>query len=275
MLSDREHGVMTRPPILLLHGLFSNPTLLSSWVSTLESAGYRVHTPALPGHDPVDIEVLSRVTLSDYVSHALAAYDGLDETPIVIGHSIGGLIAQHVAAARDPLALVLLASVPPGVLWPQMRSLPHLFPLMPALMKGRPVRPSDATFRAIPLLGLPEAEQREIIAGFVPDSAHVFRSMSLGSRDTRVDHRAVRCPVLCVSGGADRNVATWISRRIARRYSAQEHHHPNLPHWIVAPSALSQVAPPVLGWLEARVAESVPCQRATAASRNRPVSSAT
>lgn len=246
---------MSRPPVLLLHGMFSTPKLLSNWVSALESAGYRVHAPAMPGHDPVDMQLLSRVTLSDYVTHALAAYDELDETPIVIGHSIGGLIAQHVAAARDPKALVLLAPVPPGVLWPQLRSLSHLLRLMPRLVKGQPVRPSDETFRAIPLVGLPAPEQEDLIPAFIPDSAHVFRSMSVGSRDTHVDRRAVRCPVLCVSGGADRNVATWISRRIARRYSAQEHYHPDLPHWIVADSALPQVAPPVLGWLDARVAE--------------------
>ncbi|MDG5484050.1 alpha/beta hydrolase [Mycolicibacterium gadium] len=248
---------MSRPPILLLHGMFSTPKLLSGWVSLLESAGYRVHAPAYPGHDPVDMAVLSRVTLSDYIAAALTAYDELDETPIVIGHSIGGLVAQHVAAAREPRAVVLLAPVPPGVLWPQLRSLPHLFPIMGSLIKGRPVKPSEETFRAVPLSGLPAAEQREVIAGFVPDSAHVFRSMSLGSPDTRVDPHAVHCPVLCVSGGADRNVATWISRRIARRYSAQQHHHPDLPHWIVANSALHQVAPPVMAWLDARVTESV------------------
>ena len=248
---------MSRPPILLLHGMFSTPKLLAGWVSTLESAGYRVHTPVYPGHDPVDMGVLSSVTLSDYIAHALAAYDELDESPLVIGHSIGGLVAQHVAAARDPKAMVLLAPVPPGVLWPQLRSLPHLFPIMGSLIKGKPVKPSEETFRAVPLFGLPAAEQQELIAGFVPDSAHVFRSMSIGSRDTRVDPAAVRCPVLCVSGGADRNVATWISHRIARRYSAQEHHHPDLPHWIVADSALPQVAPPVLGWLEARITDLV------------------
>jgi pimeloyl-ACP methyl ester carboxylesterase len=250
-MSDHD----ARPPILFLHGLFSNPALMTDWIEFLESAGYTCHTPALPGHQPADLAVLSRITLSDYVNHALAAYDALDESPVVIGHSIGGLIAQRVAAVRNPRAMVLLASVPPGVLWPQLRSLPHLLPLMPSLLTGRPIRPSDATFRAIPLYGLEDNEMSEIIGKFVPDSPHVFNSMSLGTRDTRIDRRAVSSPVLCVSGGADRNVANWTSRRIARRYGAQHHHHPGLPHWIVARSALHQVAPPVLGWLDATLAD--------------------
>ncbi|MDT5091922.1 MAG: hypothetical protein QOH60_1285 [Mycobacterium sp.] len=244
-----------RPPVLLIHGLFSNPTLMADWVQLLESAGYTCHTPAMPGHEPVDRDVLSRITLSDYINSALAAYDAIDRAPIVIGHSLGGLIAQHIAAARNPRAAVLLAPVPPGVLWPQLRSLPRLFPLMPSLLAGRPVRPSNATFRAIPLNGLADDEKTAIIARFVPDSALVFRSMSLGTRDTRVDAKSVSCPVLCVSGGVDRNVAHWISRRIARRYGAEHHHHPGLPHWIVARSALTQVAPPVLSWLDAALRE--------------------
>jgi alpha-beta hydrolase superfamily lysophospholipase len=59
----------------------------------------------------------------------------------------------------------------------------------------------------------------------------------------------VTCPVLCVSAGEDRNVAQWISRRIAQRYGAEHQVHPGLPHWIIAESALDDVAPPVLDWL--------------------------
>ena len=52
---------------------------------------------------------------------------------------------------------------------------------------------------------------------------------------------------------ADRNVAPWLSRRIAARYGAEHRVHPDLPHWIVAESALDEVAGGVLEWLERTV----------------------
>jgi alpha-beta hydrolase superfamily lysophospholipase len=74
--------------------------------------------------------------------------------------------------------------------------------------------------------------------------------MSVGASPTRVNAGDVTCPVLCVSAGADRNVAQWISCRIAARYNAEHRVHPDLPHWIIAESALDEVAPPVLDWLK-------------------------
>jgi hypothetical protein len=73
--------------------------------------------------------------------------------------------------------------------------------------------------------------------------------MSMGSSSTRVNGSDVTCRVLCVSVGSDRNVAQSISRRIAKRYSAEHQVQPGKPHWIVAESALDDVAPPVLAWL--------------------------
>jgi hypothetical protein len=37
--------------------------------------------------------------------------------------------------------------------------------------------------------------------------------------------------------------------RIAAQYNAEHQVHPGLPHWIIAESAVDQVAPPVLDWL--------------------------
>src|SRR5882757_7770988 len=110
-----------KPPILFLHGVFGTPSLLAPWTCALAAAGYPVHTPTMPGREPTDDAVLARTGIEDCYSVALDAYDLLGEPAIVVGHSMGGLLTQKVAAARKPRAAVLLASVPPGVLWPRPR----------------------------------------------------------------------------------------------------------------------------------------------------------
>jgi pimeloyl-ACP methyl ester carboxylesterase len=238
-----------RPPILFLHGVFGRPSLLAPWTRYLESAGYPVHAPAMPGREPTDDDVLARTGIDDCFAVALDAYDRIGERAIVIGHSMGGLLAQKIAAARDPLAAVLLAPVPAGVLWPRLRPLPHLAAVMPKILAGKPFLPSGRTMREVPLSTLPVAEQDALIPRLVRDSGRVFREMSMGAAPTKVYASDVACPVLCVIAGSDENVAPWISRRIAKRYRADRQDHPGLPHWIIAESALVQVAPPVLEWL--------------------------
>jgi pimeloyl-ACP methyl ester carboxylesterase len=243
----------TKPPILFLHGVFGTPSLLAPWTCALEAAGYPVHTPTMPGREPTDDAVLARTGIEDCFAVALDAYDRLGEPAIVIGHSMGGLLTQKVAAARTPRAAVLLASVPPGVLWPRPRSMPHLFPIMPRILAGEPFLPSARTMREVPLSTLPVAEQEVLIPRLVRDSGRVFREMSMGAASTTVDAAEVTCPVLCVSAGSDENVAQWISQSIAKRYGAEHQHHPGAPHWIIAESLVDQVAPPVLDWLRRTV----------------------
>ena len=204
----------------------------------------------MPGREPTDDDVLARTGIDDCFAVALDAYDRIGERAIVIGHSMGGLLTQKIAAARDPLAAVLLAPVPPGVSWPRLRPLPHLFAIMPKILAGKPFLPSARTMREVPLSTLPIAEQEALRPRLVRDSGRVFREMSMGSSPTKVDASEVTCPVLCVIAGSDQNVAPWISRRIAKRYGAERQEHPGLPHWIIAESALEQVAPPVLDWLQ-------------------------
>lgn len=222
---------------------------MEAWTRYFTAAGFDCHVPAMPGREPTDEAVLARTGIDECFEVALAAYDSLETAPIVIGHSLGGLLAQRIAAARSPRAVVLVASVPPGILWIQPRVMHHLIPLLPRILTGKPFLPSQSTMRHVPLSTLPAAEQDELVPLLVADSGKVFRELSFGAPSTRVDTSDVTCPVLCVSGGEDRNVAQWISRRIAARYRAEHQVHPTLPHWIVAPSALDDVAPPILAWL--------------------------
>ena len=248
-LVQPDESENAKPPILFLHSVFGTPALMEAWTQFFGAAGFECHAPAMPGREPTRDDVLARTGIGECFDVALAAYDGLNAPPIVIGHSMGGLLAQKIAAARTPRAAVLLASVPPGILWPQFNALPYLLPVLPRVLAGRPFHPSAKTMREVPLNTLSPPEQDELIPQLVRDSGRVFRELSMGSSSTRVNAADVSCPVLNVSGGSDRNVAQWISRRIAALYNAEHQVHPGLPHWIVATSLLDTVAPPVLHWL--------------------------
>lgn len=239
----------SKPPILFIHGAFGRPALFKPWTDFFTEAGFDCVAATLPGRDPSDDEVLSRTGIGEMFESVLCDYDRISTPPIVIGHSMGGLLTQKLAEARDPVAAVLLASVPPGILWPQLKPLPHLAPVMPNILQGKPFLPSPRTMREVPLCTLPAAEQDALIPRLVRDSGKVYRQMLVGAPVAKVDASKVTCPVLNVSAGQDRNVTAWSSRQIAKRYGAEHQVHANLPHWIIAESAVQQVATPVLDWI--------------------------
>lgn len=251
--SESNVSLSPRPPVLFIHGIFGHPELLSSWVGRFEAAGYECHVPALPGRCPTDEALIRRVGIPQYFDAILASRRALDRTPILIGHSLGGLLAQKLAAATESAAVVLLTSIPPGILWTQPRSLPHLVRLLPGILAGRAILPRPETFRAVPFNTLPRCEQDHLIGAMVPDSGRAFRAMTFGTPPTRVRRGSVTCPVLCVSGTADRNVSLGAQKRLAKRYSAEHQIYPGKPHWIVADSLVEEIAPPVLDWLDATV----------------------
>ncbi len=145
-----------------------------------------------------------------------------------------------------------LAAIPPGTLWPQVKVLPQLYPLLPRILGGQAFLPPERMLREVPLSTLSAAEQHELVPCLVKDAGRVFEEMSLGASCTRVNAAKVPCLVLCVSVGQDRDTGRWISRHIARRNRAEYQVHPRLPHWIIVESAVGEVAPPAHEWLTKR-----------------------
>jgi pimeloyl-ACP methyl ester carboxylesterase len=58
--------------------------------------------------------MLSWASLADYCEDVTGAVATLEEAPVLIGHSMGGLIVQHLIAKLKPRAAILLATVPPS-----------------------------------------------------------------------------------------------------------------------------------------------------------------
>jgi non-heme chloroperoxidase len=113
-LSAHPEVWMERPPILFLHGAFVGPEAWRFLAPWFAQRGHRVAVPRLPG------PVSGPARLRDYVRQARAAADRLGVPPVVVGHSLGGLVAQHLAAQRPVAGLVLVASPGPLGLAPAL-----------------------------------------------------------------------------------------------------------------------------------------------------------
>jgi len=77
--------------------------------------GYEVVTFDLPGHDQFGkIKGINKYRLSDYTEALQKEVAKLDSEPILIGHSMGGLVVQKYLENHTCKKVVLLASVPPS-----------------------------------------------------------------------------------------------------------------------------------------------------------------
>jgi pimeloyl-ACP methyl ester carboxylesterase len=87
-------------PIVLIHGLWLTPLSWEYWIERFESRGHQVLAPAWPGIDrPIeqqrrDTSPIEGLGITEVVNHYDSIVRGLDEPPIIMGHSFGGLITM-------------------------------------------------------------------------------------------------------------------------------------------------------------------------------------
>src|SRR4051794_28400334 len=86
--------------IVLIHGLWMTPRCWEHFIEFYESRGYHVLAPAWPRmngevetlrEDPSELDGLG---LAEIVEHYAQIVRGLAQPPILVGHSIGGLVVQ-------------------------------------------------------------------------------------------------------------------------------------------------------------------------------------
>jgi pimeloyl-ACP methyl ester carboxylesterase len=117
------------PPLLFLHGAFGGPEIWTRFVAPwFADRGHRVAVPCLA--EPTSPEP----RLRDYIRAARASADALGEKPVVIAHSLGGLVAQHLAAEGRVSGMVLVASPGPFGLVPSVLHLGKAPDVLAALM---------------------------------------------------------------------------------------------------------------------------------------------
>jgi len=107
-----------KTPVMFIHGLWLLPSSWDNWAKLFEEAGYTALMPGWPD-DPETVgeaqqhpEVFARKTVGQVADHFEDVSRKLDGTPVVIGHSFGGLLAQILAGRGVAKATVAVDPAP-------------------------------------------------------------------------------------------------------------------------------------------------------------------
>jgi len=244
----------------MVHGMWGGAWYWEKFRSVFEAKGYRCVAVTLPYHDMgpggIPDPRLGTTSLLDYAEFLEKEIAKLGTKPIIMGHSMGGLLAQILGARSLAKSLVLLTTASPS----------GIIALKPSVIKSfwsiqttwgfwrKPTRQTfaEATYSMLNLLS--EKEQRETYGKFVYESGRAAFEIGYWLLDlvnaSKVDESKVTCPVLVIAGAEDRITPASVVRKVAEKYrNATYKEFPNHAHWIMAEPGWQEVAEYISGWL--------------------------
>lgn len=249
--------------VVLIHGMWCRGEHLDAVAAPLREAGYRVHQPTLPFHDQRDRadmrEALGRASLLDYADYCQGVIHQLKlaEPPILLGHSMGGLIAQMLAARMSVQALILFTPAPPaGIFAVSTRTLQVFWRRL--LQWGFWRRPHALTAdqaRRYAFNGLAEGRAEVLYPTLGLESGRAVFEIACWPLDrrraTRVDASAVSCPVYVLGCEDDWLTPAETVRRVAALYPQSTLDiDPARGHWMIDDDRTAQTMARCIDWLD-------------------------
>ncbi|MGA3183473.1 MAG: alpha/beta hydrolase [Candidatus Dormibacteria bacterium] len=214
-----------RPSILFAHGMYMNAKSWDPWVARAQAAGFETVVPSWPYHvgEPAELRrhidpKLGRLTFGQVVQHFADVIGTLPDPPLVIGHSVGGLVVQRLVNDGLVRAGVAVSSAPAlGVISLDPHFLRANFPHVNPLAGNRPVAMTPARFHYTFCNTMSRAASDRAFEEYVvPESRNVPRSTLL--RSGRIHFRREHAPLLMIAGDTDHLCPLPAVRRNARRY---------------------------------------------------------
>jgi pimeloyl-ACP methyl ester carboxylesterase len=257
------------PTVMFIHGLWLHSTSWAAWQEFFEAAGYETLAPEWPGTpDTVAAARESADTIADHgiddvTMHYTAIIEQLDEPPILIGHSFGGMIAEKLLGLdRAAGAVAVDAAQIKGVLPLPLAALHSTLPVFrnPANVH-RAVSLTPEQFRfsfgnAVSQQESDELYERWTIPApgrplFEAASAN-FSLHSPAAVDTANDERG---PLLLIAGGKDHTVPEVITKATAKQYRHSSAvtdviEFPDRGHSLTIDGGWREVATTALEWLK-------------------------
>lgn len=253
--------------ILNIHGMWCGPWVWEKLNGFSEDRDYPCVSPALRHHQAGCLNPnpeLGITSIKDYVAdmeRVILEIKKESDLPLIIrGHSMGGGIAQILAAKGYGDALILYApSAPRGINPLEPSVLECFLPMMISWGFWRkPIKPSfEGAVKAM-LHRFPEKEQREVYGKLCYESGRAVFEIGLWAfewfrRATKVDASKITCPIFIAIGDEDRITPIGVARKIAKKYRNNDltfREYQGFAHWLPGEPGWEKIAEDSYQWLE-------------------------
>ena len=246
--------------LLLIHGIGCGGEVWTVMRRYLEGAGWTCIAPTLfpekrvKENPPPD---LSNLSFPDYVddmaARCQAIRDETGEAPAVIGHSMGGLIAQCLAEKGLVSKAVFLTPAQPKDCAKVSLSIAFTFAnVILSQKRDKSYKIWKTGFNWGVLNCVPKSKHDEIYRLALYDSGRVYGDITDG---VEIETRAIKIPTLTIAASHDRATPAAAVRKVAAKYAAAPVpgdfiEYPDNAHWIVDEPGTKEVAGDIINWLE-------------------------
>lgn len=259
MLEVIEKGSVSEAhpvPLLFVHGAWHAAWCWDeNFLSFFADKGYRAVALSFRGHgeSPID-KPLRRCSVADYVEDVSLVAERLPSPPVVIGHSMGGLIVQKYLEKHAAPAGVLMTSIPPqGNLKNALRWMKH-HPTHFAKM--------TITGKALPYINSPQLARERFFSQHTPEEDVRKYAARLQEDSSRIGidclllrlprPKRVTTPLLVLGAEEDSAHTRDEILATARAYSTEAEFFPDMGHNMMLEPGWAAVAECIDSWLVRR-----------------------
>jgi pimeloyl-ACP methyl ester carboxylesterase len=238
-----------KPPLLFIHGLAHGAWCFAEhWVGAAAAAGYPAYALSLRGHGRSDgAAALNKTSMRDYVADVMQVITTLPEPPVLVGHSMGALIAQLVAERYPARGVVLLT--------------PTALSGSTGLLLNLAKREPGDVLAAVAGMTLP-MRPSSLFHGLDAETALAYcrqtgREAPIAQYELLLPHRIgpVRAPVLVVGARNDALVTSAAVEQVASAYGTTPLWLAEIGHDVMLDVGQDRAFEAVATWLNAALSE--------------------
>lgn len=240
----------SRLPILCVHGGYHGAWCWDEhFLPYFAEHGHDAYALSLRGHGESDgHENINRWRIRDYVEDVRKVAAQISPLPVLVGHSLGGIVVQKYLETHPALAGVLLASSPlrgmAGASFQTM--LRHPAPLLRTFLTANMLhaRPAfeDVFFKS----DMPREKVQAYFQRMVNES---FRALMDIMFFDRPDPSRITTPMLVVSGEFDPSIEPATNERLAQTYRTELKKFA-VAHDMMLDENWESVARQIVNWLD-------------------------